>query len=187
VDCTKLSGVVQLGISYKGSIKADKYDRDDPGKSIIVGVVEIRNDLANRVILKVIADEKTSTIMNFVKDNVEVGSTIMTDNLQRYSGVSKNGYDHIVDLELTHLQQAFSNMKTLLKETYHGAVRSKHLQSYLNEYTFRFNNRGTPMSAFKTILGLTGQYVGPTRKGLYGVKKGKKEQKHPAPLKENFS
>jgi hypothetical protein len=33
-------------------------------------------------------------------------------------------------------------------------VSGEHLQVYLDEYTFRFNRRRTPMAAFQTLLGL---------------------------------
>jgi len=33
-------------------------------------------------------------------------------------------------------------------------VSSEQLQVYLDEFTFRFNRRRTPMAAFQTLLGL---------------------------------
>jgi len=51
-----------------------------------------------------------------------------------------------------HIHQVFSNLKTWLTGTHHG-VDPKHLQSYLDEYVFRFNRRKTPMAAFQTLLG----------------------------------
>jgi ISXO2-like transposase domain len=53
-----------------------------------------------------------------------------------------------------------SNLKTWLQGTYHG-VSGDHLQSYLDEFVFRFNRRRTPMAAFQTLLGL-GSHHGPT-------------------------
>lgn len=45
-----------------------------------------------------------------------------------------------------------SNLKRVLLGTYKGAVRRKHLQAYLNEYTFRFNRRFWRGSAFLRVL-----------------------------------
>ena len=50
----------------------------------------------------------------------------------------------------------FGNLQTWLRGTHHG-VSAKHLQAYLDEFTFRFNRRHTPMAAFQTLLGLGSQ------------------------------
>jgi hypothetical protein len=42
-----------------------------------------------------------------------------------------------------------------------------HLQAYLNEFTFRFNRRFWPFSAFNSLLGIASHTEGPTYKGLY--------------------
>ncbi len=84
-------------------------------------------------------------------------------------------------MDLAHMHRVFSNLKVWLLGTHHG-VSPQHLQAYLNEYTFRFNRRGTPMAAFQTVLGLIGTRLGPTYAGLYGVKKGKKTWVHPNPI-----
>jgi len=51
---------------------------------------------------------------------------------------------------LVHL--VISNLKAWILGTYHGAVRKKHLQEYLNEYVFRFNRRFARMRSFCTLL-----------------------------------
>jgi len=48
-------------------------------------------------------------------------------------------------------------------------VSAKHLQSYLDEFTFRFNRRHSPMAAFQTLLGLGGQQGATTYKQLCAV------------------
>src|SRR6266705_5785241 len=49
--------------------------------------------------------------------------------------------------------RVFGNLKAWLVGTHHG-VAGAHLQVYLDEFTFRFNRRRTPMAAFQTLLGL---------------------------------
>ena len=53
-----------------------------------------------------------------------------------------------------------------LRGTHHG-VDPKHLQASLDEFTFRFNRRRTPMAAFQSLLGLTGAHGPTTYKMLY--------------------
>jgi len=54
------------------------------------------------------------------------------------------------------IHRVFSNLKTRPRETHHG-VDLPHLQTYLDEYTFRFNRRRLPMAAFQTLLDLGAQ------------------------------
>ena len=67
-------------------------------------------------------------------------------------------------LPISHL--VFSNLKTWLNGIHHG-VSAKHLQAYLNEFTFRFNRRFYPFNAFRSLLGLAGTAQSPTLAELY--------------------
>lgn len=115
-------------------------------------------------------------MIGFVKDNIEKGSKIISDEFPSYRNVNRYGYGHKIeeDLRLAHL--VASNLKTWIKGIFHG-VSEKHLQAYLNEFTFRFNRRRTPMAAFQTILGLASRIEDwPTYEGLYSG-----EWEHPNP------
>jgi hypothetical protein len=46
-----------------------------------------------------------------------------------------------------------SNLKVWALGLYHG-LRRKHLQSYLDEFVFRFNRRRTRHAAFRSLLGI---------------------------------
>jgi hypothetical protein len=54
----------------------------------------------------------------------------------------------VPDYSAASLHRIFSNLKVWALGVYHG-LRRKHLQSYLDEFVFRFNRRrtGTPRSA----------------------------------------
>ena len=65
--------------------------------------------------------------------------------------------------------------------TYHGAVSAKHLQSYLNEYAFRFNRRRTPQAAFQTLLGIAGRVEGPEYDEIYAEAGEEGGWEHPNP------
>ena len=47
----------------------------------------------------------------------------------------------------------FANLKRWALGVYHG-LRRKHLQSYLDEFAFRFNRRRTRHAAFRSLLGI---------------------------------
>ena len=57
---------------------------------------------------------------------------------------------HVV---LPWVHRVFSNLKTWALGVYHG-LRAKHLQSYLDEFVFRFNRRKSRHAAFPSILGI---------------------------------
>ena len=46
-------------------------------------------------------------------------------------------------------------------------MSTKHLQAYLNEFTFRFNRRFYPFNAFRSLLGIAGGVEAPTYAQLY--------------------
>ncbi len=49
------------------------------------------------------------------------------------------------------MHRVFSNLKTLALGVYHG-LREDHFQSYLDEFTFRFNRRSNRPSGFRSLL-----------------------------------
>ncbi|WP_162150463.1 transposase, partial [Arthrobacter sp. H5] len=57
------------------------------------------------------------------------------------------------DPVMPRVHRAISNFKTWLRGT-HRSVSNEQLQVYLDEFTFRYNRRSTPMAAFQTLLGL---------------------------------
>ena len=175
---SNLSGIVEVDETYIGGKHPGKTGRGAEGKVIVVGAVDIRGKYANRVRLMVIHNVTQATLTEFIRSNIEEGSTIKTDDWHGYNKLKQSGYNHIVSTELTHIHRVFSNLKTWLLGTHHG-VSPQHLQAYLNEYTYRFNRRKTPMAGFQTVLGLAKERLGPTYKGLYGIAKGKKEWEHP--------
>lgn len=180
----RIGGLVEVDETYIGGERPGRVGRGALGKVIVAGAVEVRGKAASRVRLRVIPDVKGETLTGFVQDNIVEDSTVKTDEFRGYSRLAETGYDHVITGELIHIHRVFSNLKTWLIGTHHG-VSPQHLQAYLNEYTYRFNRRGTPMAAFQTVLGLAKGRIGPTYKGLYAVKKGGTDWKHPMnPQKE---
>jgi transposase-like protein len=119
---------------------------------------------AGRVRMTVVPDASSETLLPWVESNIAKETKIYTDGWKGYNGLGSCGYRHILTrqshnghktgkwLPLAHL--LVSNLKRWLTGTHKGAVRSKHLQAYLNEYTFRFNRRFWRGPAFLRALGL---------------------------------
>ena len=119
---------------------------------------------AGRVRITVVPDARSETLLSWIESNIAKGTKIYTDGWKGYNGLGTRGYNHIRTLQshnghktgqwlpLVHL--LISNLKRWLTGTHKGAVRSKHLQAYLNEFTFRFNRRFWRGPAFLRALGL---------------------------------
>jgi transposase-like protein len=133
--------------------------------------------------LEALPDRTAKSLCGFVENAVEPGAIIITDAAPSYHGLEKLGYAHLPVVEandpkiaeeyLPIIHLAFSNLKSWLRGTHHG-VSAKHLQAYLNEYTFRFNRRFYPFNAFRSLLGIGANGEAPTYDGLYSG-----EWKHP--------
>ena len=101
-----------------------------------------------------VADGSSASLHPFVTDNVEPGTTVVTDAWQGYRGLEKLGYVHDRRSQraakargedpgklLPAVHRVASLAKRWLLGTHQGSVEPAHLASYLNEFVFRFNRR----------------------------------------------
>ena len=172
---TPLAGLIEADETIIGGPATGKKGRgvtQSVHNSLVIGAIEVlryvtKNGMgkekAGRLRLKWITHADTKTIRQFLKDNVAPGASVRTDGWRGYSQTALSGYDHTVHVQgvpeqahqlAPHIHRVFSNLKTWLQGTHHGAGR-KYLQGYLDEYVFRFNRRQTPMAALQTLLGMT--------------------------------
>lgn len=158
-------------------------------KTLVVGAVEVRQRVsdsarnkrhdgryAGRLRLSVIPDRSVQSLCGFVESVVNPGTSIVTDDWSGYARLEERGYPHlavaqrgdptVAEAYLPMIHLVFSNLKTWLNGIHHG-VSSKHLQAYLNEFTFRFNRRFYPFNAFRSLLGIAGGVSAPTYAELY--------------------
>jgi hypothetical protein len=184
----RLHGRVEVDESFLGAPvpgKPGKASILPGGKAIIVGAVEVREwttrdgevrTRPGRVRLRHTPTIMARDLIPFVVDAVEPGSTVVTDGYNIYDALPAKGYPREIEMltfkrpqkdVLKHLHLVFSNLKAWIAGTFHGSVSDKHLQAYLNEFTFRFNRRDNLFAAFQTVLGIAGRVKGPTKAGLY--------------------
>ena len=100
--------------------------------------------------------------MPHVRQRVLPRSVVSTDELKSYDKLKRSGYHRrrIHHAEKVYVSGAihtntiegfWSLMKRGINGVYH-AVSAKHLQGYLNEYTFRYNHRSKAEVQFKKLL-----------------------------------
>lgn len=161
-------------------------------KALVVGAVEVRQSqppgegkkavprrggrYAGRLRLAVAPDRTAKTLCGFAEANVEPGAMVVTDDWSAYDTLKARGYEHLQVAERGDHQVAedylpiihliFSNLKSWIEGIHHG-VSNRHLQAYLNEFTFRFNRRFYPFNAFRSLLGIGAGSESPTYEELY--------------------
>ena len=150
-DRTRLSGTVEVDDFYIGGEEHDKSTgRGTGNKILVVAALELKDKGLGRVRLGVVQDASKESLMGFIKENIEPGSEVITDGWSGYAEVSDSGYTHTVFVQknvrseeerLPHVHLIISLLKRWLLGTHQGAVSAKHIQPYLDEYTFRFNRR----------------------------------------------
>lgn len=153
----ELSKIIEIDETYVGGKHRGKPGRGSENKTPVIGLVERQG----KVKAEVTADTKSTTVMPIVKANVKVGAKVMTDEYSSYSKIGKNGYIHRKvnhgrkeyvkgEVYTNTIEGFWSQMKRSIDGTYH-AVSPKFLQSYVNEFVWRYNHRSSMM--FSLLLG----------------------------------
>lgn len=142
VDETFIGGKAR----FMHKAKRAKLDKMAYGnKTIVAGLLESDG----KVVTRVIEDREKGTLHRMVKDHVEPGSRVTTDDYLGYWGLYENYIHQIVDHMETYvdgkvhtngIENFWSLLKRGLKGTY-VSVEPYHLFRYLDEQSFRFNNR----------------------------------------------
>ena len=180
-DREPLEGVVEVDQAEIPFRAGDTFfDPGNSGKILIAGAVEVidrdtgqakprrekakyLDTLSGRIRLAMIADNSAASIEAFVRANVKRGTTLLTDGHASYSGLTDYRHDprvvgkmaaHVV---LPWVHRVFSLVKRWGLGTYHG-LRRKHVDTYLNEFVFRYNRRFYRHASFETILGLASHH-----------------------------
>jgi transposase-like protein len=164
-----LYGEVEVDETWIGGEQAGlRGSRQLKGRraALVLVAVEKRGRGWGRLRMKVIQDFKGKTITSFLNQNISPGSTIYTDGLKSFAGLTNAGFKHIARTQPLRSElrkgaksavpladRAIGNLQQWLIGTYHG-VSKPQLQVYLDEFVFRHNRRKTPAAAFQTLLGL---------------------------------
>lgn len=164
----RLAGQVEVDETYIGGVKPGKHGRGAAGKSMVVIAAQKDGRGIGRIRLGRVAAGTAQALEAFVAGAVEPGAEVETDGNSSYNGLPRFGYHHFVspmkaaagddDKMLPRVHRVASLLKRWLLGTHQGAVTPKHLDFYLDEFTFRFNRR-TSRSRGKLFFRLLEQAV----------------------------
>jgi transposase-like protein len=115
------------------------------GKTMVVGVLQ----RGGKVRATVYESQKKKALQSHVRQHVEPGAEIFTDALKSYEGLNPEFVHQVVDHAVEYVKghvhtNGLENFWSLLKRTLKGtyvSVEPFHLFRYLDEQTFRFNER----------------------------------------------
>ena len=122
------------------------------GRTAKVPVLGMLDRESRQVRAQVVPNIKRETLQNAILQEIETGSTIYTDNSSTLDTLAAKGYVHDT---VNHIEeyvrgqvhtQGIENFWSLLKRGLKGtyiAVEPFHLDRYVGEQVFRFNNRAT--------------------------------------------
>jgi len=151
--------------------------KDD--KTIAFGILERGKEIRTMVI----KDRTLDTVLPLIREHVQSGTSVYTDDMSGYRGMSLTDefFHGVVDhankyvdgrIHTNGLENFWSLLKRGISGTY-VAVEPFHLFRYLDEQSFRYNNRGTkknPTSEHKrfdlAMSGIVGKRL--TYAGLTG-------------------
>jgi transposase-like protein len=144
----RLQGTVEVDETYWGGEEKGVVGRETEDKALIIVAAEEDGSGIGRIRLRHIPDLKKASLHGFIADAIEPGSTVQTDGLNAYAGLKS--YIHEPELQkrqpkgehlLPRVHRVVSLLKRWLLGTHQGAVGHDNLDSYLEEFTFRFNRR----------------------------------------------
>lgn len=150
----QLRGEVEVDETYIGGkeIGKGKQGRGSETKTLVVVATECKGKQIGRVRFRCIDEASGEYLKNFIEDNIEHRSLVITDGWTGYSFLSESkhykyeqkiisGSGQEAHELLPHVHMVDSLVKRWLNGTHQGNVSPKHLPYYLDEFAFRFNRK----------------------------------------------
>jgi transposase-like protein len=170
----KLNGEVEVDETFIGgkarNMHMDKRERRITGtggkdKTMVMGVLERGGNVRTMVV----ASRKKNALQSEVKRHVEAGAALYSDALKSYDGLSQEYAHQVIDHAVAYVDgkvhtNGLENFWSLLKRSINGtyvSVEPFHLFRYLDEQSYRFNNRRlTDAERFHhAVCGIVGKRV----------------------------
>src|SRR5437899_6177521 len=155
----KFSGRVEADETFIGGVARNMHadrkakfqnTRGGIGKVAVMGLLERNSpDRASRIKARVVRNVRRAGLQKHVRTEVEKGSEIYTDELRSYSGLEQDYIHKVINhaecyakghVHTNGLENFWSLLKRGSKGTY-VSVEPFHLFRYLDEQSFRFNER----------------------------------------------
>lgn len=149
----RLGGRVEVDETFVGGDEPQGIVGKYTKKAVVVIAAEENGRGIGRIRMARIPSPSKVRLRKFIQDSVEQGSAIHTDGLMNYRGIEDLGYHHEISVLsgqsrkdaavqlLPRVHRIAALLKRWLLGTHQGSVSFKHIDYYLDEFTFRFNRR----------------------------------------------
>jgi transposase-like protein len=148
----QLSGDVEVDETFVGGVQRGGKHGRGTVRSLVVIAVELKQPKGfGRVRMRHVPDASNTSLVGFVRDVVTPGSVIHTDGWVGYNNLTRHGYSRQKTVltsspvpshvSMPGVHRVASLLKRWILGTHQGSITPDHLQSYLEEFTFRFNRR----------------------------------------------
>jgi len=150
---------VEADETYIGGQREGKAGRGAGGKSLVAVAVETDGKNMGRAYLKKIEKASMKELSAFIKERVEIGTNVITDGWPAYKFLfAEYHHEPIKAKEQTNRDEllpkvhiVIANLKMWLRGTF-NRYPEKHIQKYLDEFSFRFNRRWNLDNIFDKLL-----------------------------------
>lgn len=165
-DGDMLNGIVEIDETFvggKGSNRAKEWHGGIEEKEVVWGAVERKG----KAVLKHVPNTGGLTLLKQIKDNIKTTAHIMSDEAGAYKNLYAYGFynHHSVNHSMNEYGRGIVHNNTIegvwsqFKRGITGVYRhvsKEYLQSYVNEYAFRYNFRNLENGMFEILLNRVG-------------------------------
>lgn len=155
-----LDGVVEIDETFiggKGKNRRFEWNGNEKEKEVVMGMVK----RGGKAYTKHIPNMGKWTLLAQIKHNVSPTARVVTDERGGYVQLPKYGYYHDIikhketyvvgDIYTQNVENLWSQIKRGITGVYR-VVSKKYLQAYIDEYTWRYNNRLSNGGMFDILL-----------------------------------
>lgn len=150
-----MEGKVDVDETYVGGQDEESVGRNEGKKKIMVVAIERKGRGISRMYGRVIATASRKNLKKFMTDYINEDAKVRTDGWTGYKGLELD-FPQIVreksekkGKNFPQLHRSIMMFKAWLRGVHHSV---RYLQSYINEYTYRFNRHKMKEGIFENLI-----------------------------------
>lgn len=150
-----MAGKVDVDETYVGGQDEQAVGRNEGKKKIMVVAIERKGKGVSRMYGKVIETASKKNLSQFMGEHIAADAQVRTDGWSGYRGLEAK-WPHIVreksekkGKNFPQLHRSIMMFKAWLRGVHHSV---RYLQSYINEYTYRFNRHRMKEGIFENLI-----------------------------------